>query len=454
MNDPNGLTRWKGLYHLFYQHNPYSAEWGQIHWGHAVSDDLVHWRDLPIALSPNPKGPDYAGCWSGCAVVHDDVTMFFYTGVYPEAVCIAIGKDDLLTLDKYDGNPVIPAPPEGIYAGDPWDFRDPFVWQNDDEWYMLIASRQEGSGGMALLYRSLDLHQWEYLHPFFEGDMQQTQPFWMGVQWECPNYFAQEDRHVLIVSVAGEGDGDLRYPAYFVGDLEDHRLRPRQSGIVDYGSCFYAPQILHDKDRYLMWGWLQETRSTVAQKAAGWSGVMSLPRIISLQDDDSLSITPAPELQQLRSNGQSLNNLSLEESEHHIISEIEGDGLEIVASFRISGAARFGIQVRCSPDGEERTTIAFGVQKSELVVDCTQSSLDEDTQRDICSAHVPLPDDSLLTLHVFLDRSVLEVFANDSTVISTRIYPTRPDSMGLQLFCHEGNVQVERCDIWKLKSIW
>jgi beta-fructofuranosidase len=149
-----------------------------------------------------------------------------------------------------------------------------------------------------------------------------------------------------------------------------------------------------------------------------------------------------------------LNNLSLEASEHHIISEIEGDCLEIVASFRISGTARFGIQVRCSPDGEERTTIAFDVQKSELVVDCTQSSLDEDTQRGIRSAQVPLPDDSLLTLHVFLDRSVLEVFANDSTAISTRIYPVRSDSMGLKLFCHEGNAQVESCDIWKLKSIW
>jgi len=122
MNDPNGLIQWRGQYHLFYQHNPGCPCWGTMHWGHAVSENLVHWTDLPIALAPTPGGPDADGCWSGCAVDNDGIPTLIYTGVFPQRQCIATSTDDLLTWEKHAGNPVIAAPPEGL---DVTGFRDP-----------------------------------------------------------------------------------------------------------------------------------------------------------------------------------------------------------------------------------------------------------------------------------------------------------------------------------------
>ncbi|MDQ3856015.1 MAG: glycoside hydrolase family 32 protein, partial [Chloroflexota bacterium] len=139
LNDPNGLIQWKGRYHLFYQYNPKEPAWGVPHWGHAVSDDLVHWTDLPTALSPTPGGPDQDGCFSGCAVVHDGVPTIVYTGVRGDAQlpCIAESHDDLVTWEKYVGNPVIAAPPEGL---DAVMYRDHSVWQEDGMWYQLVGS--------------------------------------------------------------------------------------------------------------------------------------------------------------------------------------------------------------------------------------------------------------------------------------------------------------------------
>ena len=111
MNDPNGLIQWQGQYHLFYQYNPNGAVHGTIHWGHAVSSDLIRWTDLPIALTPTPGGPDAAGCWSGCAVDNHGIPTLIYTGIRPQAQCIATSLDGLITWEKFSGNPVLKSPP-------------------------------------------------------------------------------------------------------------------------------------------------------------------------------------------------------------------------------------------------------------------------------------------------------------------------------------------------------
>jgi beta-fructofuranosidase len=150
MNDPNGLSQWDGQYHLFYQYNPLAARWGVIHWGHAVSADLVHWADLPIALSPTPGGPDADGCWSGCIVNNGGVPTMLYTGLRGTAQrpCLATSADGLLTWHKYPGNPVIAEPPADV---DVLDFRDHCIWQEDGDWYQVIGGKIDGVGGAALL---------------------------------------------------------------------------------------------------------------------------------------------------------------------------------------------------------------------------------------------------------------------------------------------------------------
>ncbi|MBZ0288494.1 MAG: glycoside hydrolase family 32 protein, partial [Anaerolineae bacterium] len=193
MNDPNGLIHWKGEYHLFYQHNPDSPLHANMHWGHAVSPDLVHWEDLPIALAPTPGGPDKDGVWSGCAVNGDGVPTIFYTGVFPECQLVVRASDDMRSFEKYAGNPVIAAPPSGLNVT---GFRDPFVWKEADGWYMVVGSGIKGVGGTVFLYRSPDLLYWEYIHPLLMGSKDET-----GVMWECPGFFNLGDKWVLYVSI-------------------------------------------------------------------------------------------------------------------------------------------------------------------------------------------------------------------------------------------------------------
>ncbi len=233
MNDPNGLIQWQGRYHLFYQCNPEGPFPGPKHWGHAASADLVHWTDLPIALSPAPGGPDEDGCWSGYAVQHDGEVSVVYTGVRGPAQlpCVATSVDaQLVTWTKHPGNPVIAAPPPDQ---DILIFRDHAVWREDGTWYQLVGSGIDGAGGTALLYRSADLIEWEYLHPIHVGDKNRTEPIWTGLCWECPSFFALGDRQVLVVSVTDRPGGllrclprrRLRRPSVHAPDRGNRRLR-------------------------------------------------------------------------------------------------------------------------------------------------------------------------------------------------------------------------------------
>ncbi len=250
MNDPNGLIQWKGNYHLFYQYNPCAAVWGSIHWGHAISDDLVHWRDLPVALAPTPGTADEDGIFSGCAFEADGVPTVLYTGVREpddgpriERPCLATSTDDdLVTWRKHAGNPVIVSPPAGL---DVLGFRDHSVWKEGDCWYQAIGSGIRDVGGAVLVYRSRDLRDWEYVGPLCVGDPKQT-----GAMWECPDFFQLGERHVLLVSPIPLGK-----TIYFAGDYREHRFTPLRRGLVDEGGCFYAPQSFTDaQGRRIMFG--------------------------------------------------------------------------------------------------------------------------------------------------------------------------------------------------------
>ncbi|MEM6527972.1 MAG: glycoside hydrolase family 32 protein, partial [Chloroflexota bacterium] len=294
MNDPNGVIQWNGRYHLFYQYNPFGAYHDHMHWGHAVSDDLIHWEELPIAIAPSPGSVDEGGIFSGCIVNNAGTPTAFYTGVNLGATeqrqCMAVGDDELQTWQKYEANPVIAGPP--THADQTPDFRDPFVWREGDVWYMVVGSRIEGVGGAAFLYHSQDLHNWTYLHPLLVGDMARH-----GVMWECPNFFPIGDKWVLVISLhTGIGTG---HAIYFVGDYYDKRFYPQYEAILD-SSVYYAPlTFLDDQNRRIMWGWLRESRSGDEQLAAGWSGVQAIPRVLTLDSSNRLLMNPVPELAQI-----------------------------------------------------------------------------------------------------------------------------------------------------------
>ncbi len=454
MNDPNGLIQWKGQYHLFYQYNPYSPIHERIHWGHAVSTDLVHWTDLPIALTPTPGRADADGCWTGCAIDNNGIPTLLYTGVFPQVVCLSTSADDLLTWQYYPGNPVIDGPPTALQTRTDDSFRDPFVWKENNFWYLLMGSSMAEVGGTILLYRSANLIDWDYLHPLLTGDAHTIQPVWPGVIWECPNFLTFGDQRVLLFSIIG-AQGGLSNSLYVSGTFLDEQFLPQTQGMLVNGGYFYAPQVVLDaQGRYIMWGWLMEGRSKSLSQEAGWSGVMSLPVLVAPIPGGGLSLEPVPELTALRTTHWLYEGIELSGAAHFLHNDSRNDCLEILVAFEPDQHCEFVLKLRCSPDGQEQTCLTYQAASQQITIEREQSSVNPAVERSNCSVVVEANAGELLKLQIFLDRSVVEVFVNGQYYLASRIYPQCPDSSGLELFVRRGRVRVSSLDIWSLASIW
>ncbi|NLG96166.1 MAG: glycoside hydrolase family 32 protein [Chloroflexi bacterium] len=467
MNDPNGLIQWQGTYHLFYQHNPAAAKWGQIHWGHATSSDLVYWKHEPIALAPTPGGPDQSGVWSGSAVNWEGQPTLVYTARdgEREAVCLALSDDRMQDWKKFPGNPVIPEPPQGL---DLWGFRDPYVWNHHGQWMMVIGSGFRGEGGAVLLYSSPNMTDWTYLGPLLTGDNRQEEWAWTGEMWECPNFFhltsAQGGGWLLMVSAMSIKPRSSLYTVCFTGDFDGKRFTPHRAARMDGGDLyFYAPQAFLDEwGRRIVFGWSREARSEESQLAAGWAGVMTLPRLLELDPDGLLLQRPVPEVEKLRGAAVKGGEMLLEPSEESVtpiqLGNIPGDSLEMEVVFdrKTGGAAEdsFGLLVRRSPDGEEQTEIRIRPSAAVLEVDTRRSSLSQDVDAKVFSIPLTSAHGDHLHMRVFIDCSIIEVFVDDTAVITARVYPSRSDSLGAAFFAHGSPARVARLRAWSMKSIY
>lgn len=453
MNDPNGLLQIDGRTHLFYQHNPAGGFHHNIHWGHAVSDDLVHWEHLPIALTPDPGGPDKDGCWSGCAVVQDGTPTLIYTGLSPQVQCLATSEDGLVTWQKWGGNPFLAGPPPELdIIGSTPEIRDPWVWSEDGRWHMLLGSgvrRGETGGlrtpeGVLLLYRSDDLRTWEYVGVAHRGRFAANSAI-----WECPNLFRIDDQHVLLVSEQYE----FKHTYYQVGTFDGRRFVPKRTGKTDHGKYFYAALTMEDAgERRLMWGWIKEGRTEEAQRDAGWSGVLSLPRVLGLHRDGSLAMRPAPELDTLRYEAHALSSRRMASGTEVSIPQLRGDALELRVRATVLPGATLTIALRQSPDRTEQTLVHYRRASEELVLDTTRSSLSPDVTPERVEVHHALTDDSI-ELRVFLDRSVIEVFADDRTCVTGRLYPSKSDSLEVSLVSSGGETELRAFTGWRMRSI-
>jgi beta-fructofuranosidase len=452
MNDPNGLICWEGSYHLFYQYNPYSAEHGSIHWGHAVSTDLVHWRDLPIALRPTPGGPDADGCWSGCAVDDDGTPTFVYTGFAGgrQRPCLATSDDGLLTWRTYAGNPVIAEPPDGL---DVVGFRDHSLWRSNGLWRHVIGSGIRGVGGAALSYRSSNLVDWEYTGPLLTADQVRDPALPAGDMWECPDFFGLGDRHVLAVSVCG--NGGLHHPVGLIGTYEAENFQVESVQPLDPGGHFYAPQSFFDgTGRRVMFGWLREGRPVADQVAAGWSGAMSLPRVLTLDADGRLRTTPAPELTALRRAGD----------------EAVGSGrvrlpvaqTEIRATFDVGPRSQAGVVIHHSRT--QSTRVVYDAVDRRLRIEGPQSQAGDGTgdgsgladgselgEGDPCEHDLEVGPSEPLVLRIFVDHSVVEVYACDRAVLTERVYPGWDEEQGLATYAN-GAARVTDVAYWPLDT--
>jgi len=433
MNDPNGPIYWQGKYHMFYQYNPNGAFWGDMHWGHAESSDMVHWKHLPVALAPTPGGPDKDGVFSGCAVIDNGVPTAIYTGVNPEVQCIATSGGGLVEWKKYGANPVIGGPPRATPVT---GFRDPDVWKEGDTWLMALGSGFRGKGGAVLLYESKDLRRWNYLHPLITGKMgahagDNKDTVASGEMWECPDFFPLDGRHLLMVSTEGK-------VKYMLGAYADRRFQSETAGAMDYGSYYAARTMANTGERRILWGWLLEARSVDAQRAAGWSGVMSLPRELGL-DGGSLQIRPAAEVAMLR--GKRLG------------ADAAGDCLEIQAEIDPGDAQQAGLKLRAAPDASEQTLVYYDRAARLLAVDKSKSSVNPAADRKMQSGPFQLAPGEPLRLHAYLDGSVIEIFANDRACLTVRVYPEGPRSMGLGLFSSGGKARLASWQAWEMRPI-
>lgn len=474
LNDPNGVSQWNGTYHLFYQYNPEGAFHHQIQWGHATSTDLVTWKDVPVALEPS-AGPDAEGCWSGVLVNDGGTPTLVYSGRFGEheLPCVAVGTPDLLNWTKIPENPVIAGPPAGVEVT---AYRDHCVWREGTKWRQLVGSGIRERGGTAFLYESDDLRSWDYIGPLFIGDASQGDPAdtdWTGTMWECVDLFragggslgtaAEEGAPDVLVFSAWD-DGDTRHSLYWTGRYAGDSFEPAALHRLDYGGrFFYAPQsFLDESGRRIMFGWLQEGRSDAAMVEAGWSGVMSLPRVATLAEDGTLRFAPVPEIKKLRRDYKSLPGQELAGAGTPVDTGVSGNQLDLeldvqlapgaVLQLGLLGSTVSGASERPSEETViELSRSADGADHGTLRLDRTRSSLDPTVDVEDKSGPLPMPE-GRVHLRVLLDRSAIEIFAN-GIPLTARVYPTLSGEL-VSLAASEGTVRLLTFDTWTMAEIF
>ena len=438
MNDACGGIYHKGYYHLFYQLNPYGDHWGDIHWGHARSRDLVYWEHLPVALAPTPEE---LRCNSGCVTINKQgVPVIFYTHVPkqrgPRDQRAAFGDDELVTWKRHPANPILTLENHGgPRFGGGWS--DCYIFEEAGRAFMVIGVDSFGEEVVVPLYEAENASytKWKYRGLLFRASKKKLK------NMEVPVFFKLDGEWVLLVHPGGP----VRYwiGSFDVGTLS---FQPEKEGKLthNYGehkadgvSCdrgFSSPHVFFDeKGRCILYGWISGFKD-----GRGWNGCLGLPRILSMDSDGLLRQKPISELKKLRENhvkmALDLNNRGF------VLKNTQGDTLEIAAEFEPSDANIFGLKVRRSDNGKKAITISYD-------------------GRSLNAAGVEVPfqlgkDEKTLKLQVFLDKSVMEIFVNDGReAVAKVIYPGEKD-LGIELFALGGGATVRSLDIWQLKPIW
>ncbi len=456
LNDPNGLSQWDGTFHLFYQYNPAGPVHDRVHWGHASSTDLIHWRDEPIALAPS-AGPDAEGCWSGVLVNDGGTPTLVYSGHAPsrcstQTCCVATGTADLRQWTKHPGNPVIPGPPDGL---DVTELRDHTVWREDGRWHQAMGSGLVGHGGALLHFSGADLRSWDYLGPLVTADdLPHGGPF-SGNTWECPDLFPLGPDGTWMLVFSAWDHGRTLYPLYLTGRLSDGQFHPdAHPRHLDLGlRHFYAPQsFAADDGRRIQFGWAQEARPDAEVLQAGWSGVMSLPRTLDLQPDGTLAAAPVAELDVLRSGSEE----RVEIASGAVRTRTAGDQLDLAADLVLPPGGSVEVAIRATEDLHEATLVRIersldGVAR--LTVDRSRSRNAPDAgSYDLCDLGGALPalTNDRLTLRILVDHSIVEVFAA-GVPLTARIYPASPDATGVHVAVDGAGARVS-LSAWEMRG--
>ena len=451
MNDPNGFSYYKGEYHLFYQYHPYDSHWGPMHWGHAVSKDLLHWEYLPAALAPDTDY-DRDGCFSGSAVVLPDGRhLLLYTGVSRETQpdgsmrdvqtqCIALG--DGVDYEKYTGNPVLTKKdlPEGSSK---FDFRDPKMWQKPDGSYRCVAGNcTEDGDGQVLLFSSPNGIEWKY-----EKILAANRGRY-GKMWECPDFFRLDGKAVLLTSPMDmlphefeyhNGNGTLCLIGSY--DEETDTFVEEHNQAVDYGIDFYATQtILAPDGRRIMIAWMQNWDTcNLHTPDQPWLGQMTLPRELSVKNG-RLYQNPVKELENLR--GKEVRHENVTFSDVISLSGVTGRKVDMELVIRPADAENIyrKFAVRFAQNEVYQTSVSFRPYESIVKVDRKFSG----SRRAIIHQRRCLVNnkDGKVKMRIILDKFSVEVFVNDGEQVLSATMYTDPSAEGIS-FLSDGIVTMD-----------
>lgn len=451
MNDPHPVYM-NGAFHLFYQFsfvrdNPYGrrglqpGQRPQRTWGHAMSTDLVHWKHMPVALTSSLHGrANDPHIFSGIVVDNNGVGTALYT-INNTDIYMSTSKDkDLATFTKYPNNPVIAGPPAGLKTTG--QMRDPWVWKEGNTWYMIIGSGLDQKRGPVLpLYKSANLKDWEYMHPFYNGEESAFDFLGDADFCECPAFFQLGNKYVLVLSDKA---------TYLVGRYENHRFIPEKRSRLDFGEApgvknggIYVPLFaLDNKGRRVMFGWADRWRSVETNAdeyvKAGWSGMQTLPRVLTLNDEGLINFEPAEELNALRSEHKEFSGLTIAPDSAAALEGVQGMQLEIKSSLEPGTASNVGIEIL---DVAEPAKIYYNVPAKSVCYNQVCVPLNLGRKENI-------------ELRVFVDGKTVEVYANKKIVLTEQLKPVGTDGYRTRIYAEGGRAKVVKADIWKMGSIW
>jgi beta-fructofuranosidase len=442
LNDPNGLIFYKGKYHVFYQWNPFQTTHGVKFWGHYQSEDLVHWEDLGVALSPD-SWYDKNGCYSGSAIIHEGKLFLFYTGNVKDKEgnrksyqCLAI-SDDGVTFEKK--GPIIPDIPKGYTA----HFRDPKVFKKHDKWYMVLGAQTKLEKGEVVLYSSRNLFDWDFLGAL-AGCGRNNLDSDFGYMWECPDFVTIDGQDVLLVCPQGLEPKGFQYQnifqsGYFVGEAE-LELPSFQHGEfveLDCGFDFYASQTTVDeKGRVLLFAWMGNAEEEgVIQPTVQhhWIHALTIPRELKYTDG-TLRQYPVEELRLLRGEKNHFSGVLPREFD-----KFTGAVFELLMEVKQWGTNHFSLEIGKSivleyEHGKQILTLKRKHDNQPLNWETRQCSLEE-----------------LTMLHIFKDTSSIELFINNGEkVFTSRVFDMSGDD-AIRIMVN-GSVEAEVTK-WDLKRI-
>jgi len=424
--DPNGAIYWKGRYHLFYIFQDARGH----NWGHVSSTDLFHWRHHPTGL--------VSGMFSGNCFINKDgrPTMCYHQVGQGNAMAVAL-DDNLNEWQKLESNPITPKTQPGDPHHDKYRSWDPYGWLEDDTYYAIF-----GGNRPAIAKADSLAGEWQYV-----GDLLANTVDGVAIDEDvsCADFFKIGDRRMLLCISHRLG------ARYYLGDWKNEQFHPtfhEKMSWVD--NSFFAPESLLDgQGRRIMWAWIFDSPQFATRMEFGWSGTMSLPRVLTLGEDGRLRINPPVEIERLRYNGKKREDLAVPADAELALEGIAGNSLELNLAMNAKDARQFGVKVCCSPQGDEQTLVYYDAVEKKLKVDTTKSSLSEGP-KSVEAGPLELKADEPLQLRVFVDKSVIEVFANGRQAVMRRVYPSREDSVGVVVFSNGGPAHVTALEAWDM----